>query len=96
MDSLARNQRAYRLANYHAGSISTRVGRLAGFVEELRRAQIDLRYLDVGGGLGVRYSDQKPPTRMEYARLVSRMVRNLECTSCSSRGARSLPPPACS
>src|SRR5713101_5079566 len=51
--------------------------RLAGFVGELRRAQIDLRYLDVGGGLGVRYSDQKPPTRTEYARLVSQMVRKL-------------------
>src|SRR6267378_1768802 len=53
------------------------LGRLAGFAGELRRAQIDLRYLDVGGGLGVRYSDQKPPTRTEYARLVSRMVRKL-------------------
>jgi diaminopimelate decarboxylase len=51
--------------------------RLAGFVGELRRAQIDPRYLDVGGGLGVRYSDQKPPTRTEYARLVSQMVRKL-------------------
>jgi diaminopimelate decarboxylase len=51
--------------------------RLAGFVGELRRARIELRYLDVGGGLGVRYSDQKPPTRTEYARLVSRMVRKL-------------------
>src|SRR3989442_13505334 len=51
--------------------------RLAGFVGELRGAQIDLRYLDVGGGLGVRYSDQKPPTRAEYARLVSQMVRKL-------------------
>ncbi len=51
--------------------------RLAGFVGELRRAQIELRYLDVGGGLGVRYSDQKPPTRTEYARLVARMVREL-------------------
>ncbi len=53
------------------------LGRLAGFIGELRRAQIDLRYLDVGGGLGVRYADQKPPTRTEYARLVSRMVRKL-------------------
>src|SRR6266852_5441353 len=54
------------------------LGRLAGFAGELRRAQIDLRYLDVGGGLGVRYSDQKPPTRREYARLVSQMVRKLD------------------
>jgi diaminopimelate decarboxylase len=51
--------------------------RLAGFVGELRRAQIDLRYLDVGGGLGIRYSDEEPPSRTEYVRLVSRMVRNL-------------------
>jgi len=51
--------------------------RLAGFVGELRRAQIELRYLDIGGGLGVRYSGQKPPTRTEYARLVSRLVRKL-------------------
>jgi diaminopimelate decarboxylase len=53
------------------------LGRLAGFVGELRRAGIDLRYLDVGGGLGVRYSNQKPPTRTQYARLVSQMVRKL-------------------
>jgi diaminopimelate decarboxylase len=51
--------------------------RLSGFVGELRREGIDLCYLDVGGGLGVRYSDQKPPTRTEYARLVSQMVRKL-------------------
>jgi diaminopimelate decarboxylase len=53
------------------------LGRLAGFVGELRRAGIELRYLDVGGGLGVRYTDQKPPTRAEYARLISQMVRKL-------------------
>jgi diaminopimelate decarboxylase len=52
-------------------------GRLAGFVAELRRAGIELRYLDVGGGLGVRYSDQAPPTRTKYARLVAQMVRGL-------------------
>ena len=53
------------------------VGRLAGYVGELRRAGIHLRYLDVGGGLGVRYSDQQPPTRTKYARLVEKMVRKL-------------------
>jgi diaminopimelate decarboxylase len=51
------------------------VGRLGGYVGELRRAGIELRYLDVGGGLGVRYSDQEPPTRTTYARLVAKMVR---------------------
>jgi diaminopimelate decarboxylase len=51
--------------------------RLALFIEELRRSQIALRYLDVGGGLGIRYSDQKPPTRTAYARLVAKIVRGL-------------------
>lgn len=53
------------------------VGRLAGYVAELRRAGIGLRYLDVGGGLGVRYSDQIPPTRANYARTVAQLVRKL-------------------
>jgi diaminopimelate decarboxylase len=53
------------------------VERLVGHVKELQDAGIALRYLDVGGGLGVRYADQKPPSRSEYARLVSRMVGKL-------------------
>jgi diaminopimelate decarboxylase len=53
------------------------VARLGGYVGELRRSGIELRYLDVGGGLGVRYSDQEPPTRTKYARLVAQMVRKL-------------------
>jgi diaminopimelate decarboxylase len=59
------------------GPFRRAVGRLAGYVGELRRAGIDLRYLDVGGGLGVRYSDQKPPTRTNYSRLIARLVRKL-------------------
>ena len=53
------------------------VNRLAGFVAELRREDIALKYLDIGGGLGVRYADQKPPTRTEYARMVAKMARKL-------------------
>ena len=51
------------------------VKRLVGYVEELKAQGIPLRYLDVGGGLGVRYSDQKPPKRTEYAKLVKELVR---------------------
>jgi diaminopimelate decarboxylase len=53
------------------------IGRLGKFVAELRREGIEVRYLDVGGGLGVRYADQKPPSRREYARLVAQLVRKL-------------------
>src|SRR6266849_1764344 len=54
------------------------VKRLARYVEELRSEGIHLRYLDVGGGLGVRYVDQKPPRRTEYARLIRQLVRGLD------------------
>jgi len=50
------------------------VKRLVGYVEELKAQGLPLRYLDVGGGLGVRYSDQKPPKRTEYARLIKALV----------------------
>ncbi|HKW35121.1 MAG TPA: diaminopimelate decarboxylase [Candidatus Acidoferrum sp.] len=50
------------------------VKRLVGYVEELRAQGIPLRYLDVGGGLGVRYSDQKPPKRTEYGKLIKELV----------------------
>jgi diaminopimelate decarboxylase len=51
--------------------------RLAGYVSELRRAGIQLDYLDFGGGLGVRYTNEKIPTRKEYARMVAQAIRPL-------------------
>jgi diaminopimelate decarboxylase len=53
------------------------VRRLCRFVEELRQEGIGLRYVDVGGGLGVRYAGQVAPSRAKYARLVARLVRKL-------------------
>ena len=53
------------------------LGRLAGFVRELRELGIALKYLDFGGGLGVRYTDQKPPARLDYARMVAKIVKPL-------------------
>jgi diaminopimelate decarboxylase len=51
--------------------------RLAAYVGELRKAGIPLKYLDFGGGLGVRYTDEKPPSREAYARLVAQLVQPL-------------------
>ena len=53
------------------------LSRLAGFVCELRVLGIDLKYLDFGGGLGARYSDQNPPSRLQYAQMVARTVKPL-------------------
>jgi diaminopimelate decarboxylase len=51
--------------------------RLARYVEELRKDGISLKYLDFGGGLGVRYTNETPPPRSAYAQMVARMVRPL-------------------
>ena len=51
--------------------------RLAGYVDELRKNGIALKYLDFGGGLGVRYTTENPPGRAEYAQMVSQMLRPL-------------------
>jgi diaminopimelate decarboxylase len=51
--------------------------RIAGYVKELRRAGIQFEYLDLGGGLGVRYTTEKNSSRVEYARMVANLVRPL-------------------
>jgi len=53
------------------------LARLASFVRELRELGIDLKYLDFGGGLGARYTDQTPPSRIDYARMIARTVKPL-------------------
>jgi diaminopimelate decarboxylase len=51
--------------------------RLSEYVAELRKAGIALKYVDFGGGLGVRYTDEKPPSRGAYTRMVAKAVRPL-------------------
>lgn len=75
---------SWRGISAHIGSQIVTMGpfrkalrRLAGYLGELRGAGIALRYLDLGGGLGVRYTSERPPSRAEYARSMARMVRTL-------------------
>jgi diaminopimelate decarboxylase len=51
--------------------------RVGSYLLDLRRLGIVLRYLDFGGGLGVRYTDEKPITRSAYARMIAGVVRPL-------------------
>jgi diaminopimelate decarboxylase len=51
--------------------------RIAGYIKELRRAGIQLEYLDLGGGLGVRYTNEKNSSRISYARMVAGLVQPL-------------------
>jgi diaminopimelate decarboxylase len=51
--------------------------RLASYLLDLRREGIALKYLDIGGGLGVRYSSEAPIARADYTRMVAETVRPL-------------------
>ena len=55
------------------------LARLAGFVRDLRDEGISLRYLDCGGGLGIRYTAEKPPEKAAYAAELARAVGPLGC-----------------
>ena len=51
--------------------------RLVDYFLDLRREGIEIRYLDIGGGLGVRYTNEKPLSRKVYARMIADTVRPL-------------------
>jgi len=51
--------------------------RLASYLLDLRKQGIALKYLDFGGGLGVRYTQEQPSSRKDYARMIAEVVRPL-------------------
>ncbi|MGB6199691.1 MAG: hypothetical protein WBF35_09100, partial [Candidatus Acidiferrales bacterium] len=55
------------------------VGRMARWVNQLRSEGIALRYLDAGGGLGIRYADERPFSAAQYAQAVARAVALTGC-----------------
>jgi diaminopimelate decarboxylase len=53
------------------------VEKSAGLVEELKRRGFDIKYFNIGGGLGIRYKDEETPTPKE---LVDAIRPSLEAT----------------
>ena len=56
-------------------SVRRELARLVEFAGDLRRDGIRPTYVDVGGGLGVRYAFEQPPSIFEYARLVKSVLK---------------------
>ena len=48
--------------------------RVLKLVDELTASGIRLQYIDLGGGLGIRYNDEAPPTVVEYAAALSALL----------------------
>ncbi|OSQ40758.1 diaminopimelate decarboxylase [Thalassospira mesophila] len=53
--------------------------RLAGLVEELRTHGIEVKNLDLGGGLGIAYQGETPPLPAAYGQMVRETVGHLGC-----------------
>jgi diaminopimelate decarboxylase len=55
------------------------LARLRSLVRELRDAGNRIEIIDAGGGLGVAYAEEQPPTAAEYADAVLTAVGDLDC-----------------
>jgi len=70
--------------------IGSQVTELSPFVDALKRLKLlirriedlglKLRYLDLGGGLGINYNDEEPPQPLEYATALGQELKGLNVT----------------
>lgn len=51
------------------------IKKVIALIEYLRRAGVVLKWLNMGGGLGIIYNNEKPQTAQEYARAVSPLLK---------------------
>ena len=54
--------------------------KVLALVDTLKGQGITIRYLNIGGGLGITYSDEKPPLPQELADAISPLVKGLDLT----------------
>src|SRR5262249_26623210 len=93
-DALAVYEEAARLGGVevlgvqmHIGSQLTKTSpfadagaRVAALAKTLRERGVAIRFLDVGGGLGIRYRDEHPPRHEDYAGVLVPLARELGVT----------------
>jgi len=49
---------------------------LKALINELKSMGINIRYLDMGGGLGITYADETPPSLREYAGVIMKQLED--------------------
>ena len=70
----------------HIGSQLTQVSpfveslkKVVGLIETLKTRGVPIRYLNMGGGLGITYSDETPPRPKEFAEAVTPLLQAAHC-----------------
>jgi len=93
-DAFAEYLRARTMANIEIRGVSCHIGsqltQVEPFLEALRKLKvfigrlegegIRISHLDLGGGVGITYDDEKPPHPHEYSRAVREELDGLACT----------------
>ncbi len=71
----------------HIGSQITEVGpfvaameKILTLVKELKASGIDIKYIDAGGGLGIRYGEEAPPHPEELGKVLLPLIKDSGCT----------------
>ncbi len=71
----------------HIGSQITEVGpfvaameKILDLVARLKESGIEIKYLDAGGGLGIRYGEEEPPHPRDLGAALLPMIKDLGCT----------------
>jgi diaminopimelate decarboxylase len=87
-DSLNTYESAKQLENIDVKGISCHIGsqltdidpflealrKLKDILKELTKMAFDIKFLNLGGGLGITYSDEKPPHPLEYAKALKEII----------------------
>lgn len=70
----------------HIGSQLTKVSpfvdsltKVLGLIQTLKSKGIPIQYLNIGGGLGITYSDETPPQPQELADAITPILKETEC-----------------
>jgi len=63
-----------------ATPVADAVARVVALVKALRERAIEIRMVDIGGGLGIRYREETPPTHEEYATVLLPALREAGAT----------------
>lgn len=71
----------------HIGSQVTEISpfvdaldRLKKLIYLLRKEDIEIKYLDLGGGLGITYDKESPPSPSDYAKAILAASKGIDCT----------------
>ena len=92
--SLEKYRQAKKLSNIDIKGVSCHIGsqvtKLSPFIDALNRLKklikllredgIEIRYLDLGGGLGITYDQENAPHPSDYAKAIIEATKDLNCT----------------